>query len=263
MTSASSAARSGLEVHELAKSFGGVRVFEDVSIQIPPGRVTACIGPNGAGKTTLINIICGVLRADRGRVLLDGAQLDGVRPHETVKRGMARTFQDVRIIPLLTALENVLVAIPAQRGEKLRHVFLPAGRVGAEERRNREQALALLEAVGLTSVAGRLASELPFGQQKLLSLVRLVATGVRTLLLDEPATGIEADLHPRIVTLIRRLVRDDGKAVLVVEHNMDVVREVADHVVVLHGTVIASGPADSVLEDERVIREYLGQLYHA
>ncbi len=257
MTSAS----SGLRVERLAKSFGGVHVFEDLSIEVPPARVTACIGPNGAGKTTLINIICGVLKADRGDVFLDGQRLDGIQPHETVARGIGRTFQDVRILPLLTALENVLVAIPSQRGERLRDLFLPGRGVGAEERRNRERALALLDAVGLAPVAPRPAGELPFGQQKLLALVRLVATGARILLLDEPATGIEAELHPRIVTLIRRLVRDEGKAVLVVEHNMDVVREVADHVAVLHGTVIASGPADTVLKDERVIREYLGRLY--
>lgn len=259
MTSAS----SGLEIQGLGKSFGGVRVFDDVTIHAPRGQVTACIGPNGAGKTTLINIICGVLPADRGRVLLDGVALNGIRPHETVKRGIGRTFQDVRIIPLLTALENILVAIPAQSGERLRHIFLPSRRVGAEERRNRERAAALLEVVGLTGVADRPAGELPFGQQKLLSLVRLVATGASILLLDEPATGVEAELHPHIIAVIRTLVRDEGKAVVVVEHNMDVVRDVADDVVVLHGTVIASGPAAAVIKDERVIREYLGRLYNA
>jgi branched-chain amino acid transport system permease protein len=253
----------GLEVCALAKNFGGVRVFEGLTLQAPRGQVTACIGPNGDGKTTLINIICGLIRADRGRVLLDGADMSGIRPHQTVKRGIGRTFQDVRIIPLLSALENVLVAFPDQRGESLRHIFLPGRRVSAEERWNRERATTLLDAVGLVSVADRPAGELPFGQQKLISLVRLIATGVSVLLLDEPATGVEREFQPYIIRAIQRLVRDEGKAVLVVEHNMDVVREVADHVVVLHGTVIASGPADTVVKDERVIREYLGRLYNA
>jgi branched-chain amino acid transport system ATP-binding protein len=255
---------SGLYLDGLAMRFGGVHVFDDVTIRIPPAQVTACIGPNGAGKTTLINVVCGVLRAQRGRVFLDGEPLDGIHPHETVRRGIARTFQDVRIFPYLTALENVLIAIPDQRGEKLHHLFRPGRRVSAEEMRHREQAGALLEAVALTELAGRPAGELPFGQQKLLSLLRAVATGARFLLLDEPAAGVEMELLPRVTALIRRLAKVEGRAAFLVEHSVEVVREVADQVVVLQGGgVIASGSCDRVLRDERVIREYLGRIYDA
>ncbi|MPZ59575.1 MAG: ATP-binding cassette domain-containing protein [Rhizobiales bacterium] len=254
----------GLRLENLAMHFGGVHVFEDVSMRIPPGQVTACIGPNGAGKTTLINIICGVLAAPKGRVFLDGEPLDSTPPHQMVQRGVGRTFQDVRIFPSLTAIENVLIAIPDQQGERLRHLFRPGRSVGAEERRNRDKANALLATVAMDDVADRPAGELPFGQQKLVSLLRAVATGARILLLDESAAGVEIELIPRITALVRRLVAEESRGVLLVEHNIDVVREIADHVVVLQGGgVIASGPCDSVLNDERVIKEYLGRIYNA
>lgn len=255
---------SGIYLDGMAMHFGGVHVFDDVTIHIPPAQVTACIGPNGAGKTTLINTVCGALRPQRGRVFLDGEPLDGIRPHQTVRRGIARTFQDVRIFPYLTALENVLVAIPDQRGEKLRHLFRPGRRVRAEEMRHREEAGALLDAVALTDLADRPAGELPFGQQKLLSLLRAVATGARFLLLDEPAAGVEVEMIPRVTALMGKLAKANGRAVFLVEHNVDVVREIADTVVVLQGGgVIASGSCDRVLRDERVIREYLGRIYDA
>jgi len=254
----------GLYLDGLAMRFGGVRVFEHVTINIPPAQVTACIGPNGAGKTTLINAVCGVLRAQSGRVFLDGKSLDGIRPHETVRHGIARTFQDVRIFPYLTALENVLIAIPNQRGEKLRHLFRPGSGMSREAGRNRDAAGALLDTVALADAADRPAGELPFGRQKLLSLVRAVATGARFLLLDEPASGVEAEMVARVTALISRLAKVEGRAALLVEHNVDVVREVANQVIVLQGGgIIASGSCDQVLRDERVITEYLGRIYDA
>jgi ABC-type branched-subunit amino acid transport system ATPase component len=258
MTSAS----DGLRIERLAMSFGGVHVFEDVSIEVPWGEVTACIGPNGAGKTTIINVVCGALPAKGGEIFLDGIRLNGVRPFDTVRHGLCRSFQDVRIFPSLTALENVLVAMPGQSGERFRGLFLPATR--RQERANREQARHLLQTVALESAAERPAGELPFGQQKLVSLLRTVATGARVLLLDEPAAGVEADLIPRIIGLIRGLVRAEGRATFLVEHNIDLVRQVADRVCVLQGgRIIAAGDVQRVLNDESVIREYLGRVYDA
>ena len=254
----------GLYVEQLTKHFGGIRVFEDITLHIPPGQVTACIGPNGAGKTTLINIISGVFPPTNGRVLLDGKSLTGLASHQVVRRGVGRTFQDVRIFPSLTAIENVLTGFPDQQGEKLRHLFRPGSDVRAQARDNRERALALLDAMSMREVADRPAGELAFGRQKLLALLRSVATGARVLLLDEPATGVEMEMLPRITGLIRDLVKNDRRGVFLVEHNVDVVREIADHVVVLQGgRVIASGPSESVLKDERVIEEYLGRIYNA
>src|SRR4051794_1627702 len=179
---------SGLHIDRLAMNFGGVFVFEDVSIEIPPGKVTACIGPNGAGKTTIINIACGVFPPRTGEVYVDGVRLSDVRPFDTVRHGLCRSFQDVRIFPSLTAIENVLVAMPNQKGESLAAPFVPGAR--AEERANRERGRHLLQALALESAAERPAGELPFGQQKLLSLLRAIATGARVLLLDEPAAGL-------------------------------------------------------------------------
>jgi branched-chain amino acid transport system ATP-binding protein len=251
---------SGLRIERLTMSFGGVSVFQDVSIEIPPGKVTACIGPNGAGKTTIINVVCGVFPPKAGEIYLDGEQLTGVRSFDTVRRGLCRTFQDVRIFPSLTALENVLIAIPAQRGERISGLF--SQRARSQERTNRAKARNLLEAVELGSVAERPAGELPFGQQKILSLLRAVATGARVLLLDEPAAGAEINLIPRIVDLVRNLVKAEGRATFLVEHNIDLVRQVADRVCVLHGgRIVAEGDVRHVLDDETVIREYLGRVY--
>ena len=161
----------GLRIDRLAMNFGGVFVFEDVSIDIPPGKVTACIGPNGAGKTTIINLVCGVFPPKSGDIYVDGEKLVGVRPHDTVRHGLCRSFQDVRMFPYLTALENLLVAMPGQKGESLAGLFMPSAR--AQERDNREKALQLLRTVSLDGVANRPAGELPFGQQKLISLFKV------------------------------------------------------------------------------------------
>jgi len=252
----------GLRIDRLAMNFGGVFVFEDVSIDIPPGKVTACIGPNGAGKTTIINLVCGVFAPKSGDIYVGGKKLTGVKPHDTVRHGVCRSFQDVRIFPYLTALENLLVAMPHQAGESLTGLFTSAAR--AQERANRDKAHELLGAVALKGVADRPAGELPFGQQKLISLLRAVATEAKVLLLDEPAAGVENDLVPRVIDLIRGLVKAGGRATFLVEHNVDLVREVADQVCVLQGGhIIAAGAADKVLGDETVIREYLGRVYNA
>jgi ABC-type branched-subunit amino acid transport system ATPase component len=185
-----------------------------------------------------------------------------VRPFDTVRHGICRSFQDVRIFPFLTAIENVLVAMPDQRGEKIGSLFFATAR--AQERANRDLAHKLLQAVALESAAERPAGELPFGQQKLLSLLRAVATGARVLLLDEPAAGMEIELMPRVVDLIRSLVKAEGRAAFLFEHNIDLVREVAEQVCVLQGgRIIATGTTQRVLDDATVIREYLGRVYDA
>ena len=174
----------GLRIDRLAMNFGGVFVFEDVSIEIPPGKVTACIGPNGAGKTTIINLVCGVFAPKSGDIYVGGQKLTGVKPHDTVRHGVCRSFQDVRIFPYLTALENLLVAMPRQAGESLTGLFTSAAR--AQERANREKAHELLGAVALKGVADRPAGELPFGQQKLISLLRAVATEAKVPMMPGP-----------------------------------------------------------------------------
>ncbi len=244
----------------VGKHFGGVDVFDDVSFTIAPATITALIGPNGAGKSTLINLTSGVFRADRGRILKDGVPLDGQRPAAALGRSLARTFQDVRVFGTLSVIENVLVAMPGQIGDAPWRLF--GSRWLGDERGHRAAALALLEQLGLAADAERPAADLPFGTQKLIALARAVATGADTLLLDETTTGLELTRIPLVMTFLRGL-RAAGRTILLVEHNMDVVADVADAVVVLHGTVIASGAANSVLRDDAVIREYLGRIYDA
>ena len=249
-----------LSVEQLGKHFGGVHVFENVSFAVPERGITALIGPNGAGKSTLINIACGVLPADSGGVLLDGKPSAIRRPHQAAGCGLARTFQDVRLFPTMTALENVMVALPGQPGDRLRGLL--SRRWRRAEEANRKLALELLARLELAGVQHALARDLPFGTQKLVGLARAIATGASTLLLDEPSTGLELSRLPLLTSLLAEL-RQNGRTVLLVEHNVDLVAEVADQVVVLQGTVIASGSAEQVLRDEQVIREYLGRLYDA
>jgi ABC-type branched-subunit amino acid transport system ATPase component len=249
-----------LEMQGLAKHFGGVRVFSDVSFDAPRGRITALVGPNGAGKSTLINLVCGVLTPDAGSIARDGQSLLGLTPQAVARRGVARTFQDVRVFPTLSVLDNVLAALPDQPGESAWKLLRPGWR--ATERRNRDLAMDVLGRVGLADVAPRAAEDIPFGSQKLLGVARAIATGADTLLLDESTTGLEVSRIPLAMQVFRDL-REAGKTLLLIEHNMDVVADIADQVVVLHGTVIARGSAQHVLRDARVIREYLGRLYDA
>jgi ABC-type branched-subunit amino acid transport system ATPase component len=249
-----------LEVENASKRFGGLRVFDDVTFHAPTGQITALIGPNGAGKSTLINMVCGVLRPDRGEIRKDGRPLDNVRPSDALGLGLARTFQEVRVFATLTALENVLVALPHQLGDRLGGLL--GWRWRSAERAALSTALELLEQVGLDRVASQPAAALSFGSQKLLGLARAAATGADTLLLDEPTSGLELQRVPIVTGLLRGL-RQEGRTVLLVEHNVDVVAELADQVVVLQGTVIASGAPDRVLRDRRVIDEYLGRVYDA
>lgn len=235
-----------LEYHELYKHFDGLVVFEGVSFGVPAGSITALIGPNGAGKSTLINLTCGVLPPDGGTILKDGVDLRGLAAPGALRHSLARTFQNVRVFSTLSVLENVLVAFPSS----------------SPEAHNRSAALGLLERLGLTADAERRADEIPFGSQKLLALARVTATGADTLLLDETTTGLEISRVPLVLDFLRAL-RADGRTILLVEHNMEVVTGVADSVVVLHGSVIAQGTPQHVLEDEGVIREYLGRIYSA
>jgi ABC-type branched-subunit amino acid transport system ATPase component len=249
-----------LEYRDLYKHFDGLQVFQNVTFAVPAGQITALIGPNGAGKSTLINMTCGVFPQDGGSIFKDGREVRGLAASSALELSLARTFQNVRVFQTLSVLENVMVAFPNQPGDTPWRLFGRSWK--AAEERNRLLALEFLERVGLTRDAGRRASEIPFGSQKLLALVRATATGADTLLLDETTTGLEVSRVPLVAAFLRAL-RNDGRTILLVEHNMEVVSELADSVVVLHGTVIAQGTPQQVLRDEAVIRDYLGRIYSA
>jgi branched-chain amino acid transport system permease protein len=247
-----------LRAEGLQKSFGGITAARGLSLELEPGKITALVGPNGAGKTTVFNLLTGFVIPDAGTVLLHGADVTRLTPWRTVRLGLARSFQDVRLFERMTVLDNVLAAIPGQPGERLGPLFLAPRRTAAAERRNRDKALGYLEFVGLADRAGEIAASLAFGEQKLVALARLVATEANVLLLDEPASGIDVQWVHRILDLIRRLAAA-GKTVCIVEHNLEVVTAIADHAYFMEaGRIIAEGRPEELMADRRLAEIYFG-----
>lgn len=247
-----------VEVSGLTKSFGGIRAARDLDFSLYAGRVTALIGPNGAGKSTVFGLLTGQVAADAGSVRLRGDELVGLPTDEIARRGMVRSFQHVRLINRLSAVENVMLAVPGQKGEKFGDLWLPGRRVSRSEIRVREEALRWLDYVGMAEHAVTPAGSLSFGDQKLLSLARILASGADVILLDEPASGIEGALLDRVLKLVRQ-VAHDGRAVCIVEHNLDLVRQIADDVLFLElGEITARGSYEDLINDPRLSEAYFG-----
>ena len=246
-----------LRCEGISKTFDGVQALKGVSFNFPSKGIIAVIGPNGAGKTTLLNIITGFLRPNAGCCFLGEREITRFSPHRIAQLGITRTFQDLRLILQVPVLDNVMLARPNQHGERLLWSLLRFG-VAAEEARNREEAMRLLRFVGLGEKAAQLAGELSYGQQKLLTLACCLATEARILLLDEPVAGVHPEMVAQILDLLRQL-RDEGKLVVFIEHDISAVRQVADLVIVMdEGKVIAQGPPDVVLEQPEIMEAYLG-----
>jgi ABC-type branched-subunit amino acid transport system ATPase component len=243
----------GLEVN-----FGGLRALQDCSFTVEKGRITCLVGPNGAGKTTIFNVITGFLRPASGSVSFQGTSLDGMKPQAIVAAGIARTFQNLRLFVDLTALDNVVVALPAQTGEEpLAALFRPLHVARAHTAR-REEAMRILDHVGLAARAREYVRNLSYGEQKLLTVARGLATGAELLLLDEPASGLSASALEQIMVLLRRL-QTEGKTLLVVEHNTRVVQQIADEVLFLHqGHLMARGTPEEIISDPALGEIYFG-----
>jgi len=230
-----------LVIDGLAKRFGGVTAVDRVSLRLEAGKIYGLIGPNGSGKTTLFNCITGIERRDAGRVAFNGERIDGLKPYEIALKGIGRTFQIIRVFPELSALENLLVVTRGGLAEA------------------RERALELLRFVKLEGLQNEYAGNLSYGQQKLVEFVRVLMRDPSLILLDEPAAGVNRTLLNDLLDAVRRL-RDQGKTVLLVEHDMKVVMGLCETVFVLdHGEKIAEGPPGVIQADERVIEAYFGR----
>jgi branched-chain amino acid transport system ATP-binding protein len=247
-----------LSVQGLVKHFGGLAAVRGVDFTVTDGQIKALIGPNGAGKTTIFNVISGVLPPTRGRVLFEGTPLPSCRPHAVARRGIARTFQLVRLFGDMTVLENVLVGCHRRgRASWLASAFRTRG-MRMEERRLRDEARAVIERVGLASRGDVPAWTLTYGEQRLIEVARALAMAPRLLLLDEPGAGLNRDEQARLASIIRA-IRDDGTTILLVDHHMDFVMDISDEVLVLSfGEKLAEGRPAEVRAHPAVIAAYLG-----
>jgi len=248
-----------LEVQGLCRHFGGLPALSEVSFRAAAGEVTALIGPNGAGKSTLINCATGVDRPDAGTVLLNGRSLTGLPAHQVAALGVARTFQNLRLFPRLSVLDNVLCGLTVQAGGSLLGAMLRPPALRDRERRLRLTALAALDRFNLATLADWPVGVLAYGDRKRVELARAVVGEPCLLLLDEPVAGLNAVETAAVGAEIRRL-RAQGYTLLLVEHDMDLVMSVADRVVVLDGgRCIAQGSPDEVRRNPLVLEAYLGR----
>jgi branched-chain amino acid transport system ATP-binding protein len=247
-----------LEVRDVTLRFGGVTALDGVSFHIDRGEILGLIGPNGAGKTTCFNVMTGVYQPTGGSVLFDGKRLGRRKKHQITRLGIARTFQNIRLFPEMTALENVMVGADARHRTSVLSALFRLPRHRREEREGRARALELLELVGVAHRAEEAARNLPYGDQRRLEIARALATGPQLLCLDEPAAGFNPAEKAKLLELIRR-IRDDGYTVLLIEHDMRLVMGVTDRIVVLEfGKKIAEGAPAEIRDNPAVIAAYLG-----
>jgi len=247
-----------LETKNLHRSFGGVHAVQDVTLKVQAGVIKAVIGPNGAGKTTLFNLIAGTLHPNQGEVFFRSERITGRKPHSVAALGIARTFQTTRLFPHMTVVENLMVGRHTRTRAGFVAGLLNLPRTWREDRQARDRCFEILADLNLSAFAGETAANLAFGVQRRVEFARALAMEPALLLLDEPAAGLNIYETKELAELIRK-IRDQGITCLVVEHDMSLVMDISDEVLVLdQGRKIAEGPPSAIQRDPEVIRIYLG-----
>ncbi|QUO38537.1 ABC transporter ATP-binding protein [Dysosmobacter sp. Marseille-Q4140] len=247
-----------LKIEHLNLSFGGLKATNDICMHVKPNQITALIGPNGAGKTTLFNQITGVYKPDSGQIWFNGVRIDGKKPYQINDAGISRTYQVINLFRKMSVLENVQVGMHTRLKSNYWKNLIHTKSMRIEEAASLERAYELLDFVGLTEHAKDQAGSLSYGKQRLLEIIRGMANDPKLILLDEPAAGMNSAEKEDLNVLIRRII-DRGITVLVVEHDMKLVMDVADEIYVIEsGTNLANGTPKEIQSHPEVIRAYLG-----
>lgn len=247
-----------LTIRDLNKRFGGIVVADSIDLDLRAGRVLGLIGPNGAGKTSLFNLVTGVVKPDSGSIALDGEAIDTLPVYQRARRGLARTWQNLRLFPSLSVLDNVLLGPRVYPGEKLTSLIFDSGKVARSAKAERDKAHAILERTGLSGITHARVQDIAYGQQKLVGVARALMNDARCLLLDEPMAGVEGQAYSAIQRVVRDIA-ESGVAVCVVEHNVAFVRDLCDEgVFMFAGKVLARGSVGELIADPRLTELYFG-----
>jgi len=249
-----------LNINKMTKLFGGLRAVSDFSIYIEPGELVGLIGPNGAGKTTAFNVLTGVYTPTEGQVEFDGKSLVGLKPYQVTQRGIARTFQNIRLFANLTVLDNVKIAYHFHVKYGLVEAVLRVGRYFSEEEEIEKKAIAFLDIFQLGHRKDEIAKNLPYGEQRRLEIARALAAQPKLLLLDEPAAGMNPQETQQLMEMIRWIRKEFNLTILLIEHDMSLVMGVCERIYVLdYGCIIAHGTPAEIKHNPRVIEAYLGE----